>query len=217
MYLPSPTVLVTGFEAFDTYQHNPSWTIAQALDQWQIQHHVVHARQLPCEFHRASQTLLHGLQTWQPALVICLGLATNRSAISLERIAINIDDANIPDNAGQQPMDEKIQLTGPAAYFSNLPIKAMLHAIREQQIACEISNTAGTFVCNHVFYNLMHYLQQHAPQVRAGFIHVPAFSGSGIVSPAAMDLIRHIQAIQIAISTALLTSQDRPMPAGHMA
>ncbi len=111
----------------------------------------------------------------KPALVLCVGQAGGRAQLSLERVAINVDDARIPDNAGACPIDAAIATDGPAAYFTTLPIKAMLAALREAGFPAEVSQTAGTYVCNHVFYGLMHALRhdQSVPGVRGGFIHIP--------------------------------------------
>jgi len=162
-----PNVLLTGFEPFDQDPTNPSWEVARALDGWQPavaglagDAFTVRAAQLPCVFGDAVVRLQAAIAQWQPVLVICLGLAGGRSEITPERVAINVDDARIPDNAGRQPVDTAVQLHGPVAYFSTLPIKAMVRSLRAEGIPASVSNTAGTFVCNHVFYALMHHLAQ---------------------------------------------------------
>ena len=108
-----------------------------------------------------------------PDAVLCLGQAGGRAAITPERVAINVDDARIPDNAGEQPVDRPTVPGGPAAYFATLPVKAMAEAIRAAGVAAEVSNTAGTFVCNHLMYAVLHLLAERYPGVRAGFMHVP--------------------------------------------
>ncbi len=213
-------VLITGFEPFDQDPLNPSWEVARALQGWQPASPggacTVQAVQLPCVFGAAIEHLQQALAQWQPTLVICLGLASGRSEITPERIAINVDDARIPDNAGRQPVDVAVQPGGPAAYFSTLPIKAMVRDLRAQGIAAAVSNTAGTFVCNHVFYALMHQLalQAAAPSgavvARGGFIHVPALPELAALHPGmpSMALASQVRGIQIAVETALAVQAD---------
>ena len=213
-------VLITGFEPFDQDPLNPSWEVARALQGWQPASPggacTVQAVQLPCVFGAAIEHLQQALAQWQPTLVICLGLASGRSEITPERIAINVDDASIPDNAGRQPVDVAVQPGGPAAYFSTLPSKAMVRDLRAQGIAAAVSNTAGTFVCNHVFYALMHQLalQAAAPLgavvARGGFIHVPALPELAALHPGmpSMALDSQVRGIQIAVETALAVQAD---------
>jgi pyroglutamyl-peptidase len=165
-------VLLTGFEPFAGEVENPSWQAVRALDGARIASHRVHTRCLPVVFGEALECLRDALSATQPALVVCVGQAGGRAQISLERIAINVDDARIPDNAGRCPVDAAIIGDGPAGYFSSLPIKRALLALQRAGIPAEISQTAGTFVCNHVFYGLMHELDALA-SVRGGFVHVP--------------------------------------------
>ena len=167
-----PTILLTGFEPFGGDELNPSAAIARQLDGVCFGAYQVHARILPCVFGGAIHALEQALDAVRPTLVICLGQAGGRSDISVERVAINVDDARIPDNAGAQPVDEPVRAAGPAAYFSTLPIKAMVAGLRESGLPASVSQTAGTFVCNHVFYGLMHACAER-PGVQAGFIHVP--------------------------------------------
>lgn len=174
------TVLLTGFEPFDQDLVNPSWEAVSQLDGVQLDDDVrIVARRLPCAFATAGECLLQLISELHPAMVIATGLASGRSEISLERVAININDARIPDNLGEQPIDTAVVVGGPAAYFSTLPIKAMARAVREAGIAVSVSQTAGTFVCNQVFYRLQHELA--GTGVRSGFIHVPNQLGAGLV------------------------------------
>ena len=149
----------------------------------------------------------------QPALTVCLGLAGGRSALSLERIGININDARIPDNTGAQPIDTPVATEGPAAYFASLPIKAMLRAVQRAGLPCEVSQTAGTFVCNHVLYGLMHLLAQGAGPAgaRGGFVHVPWLTGQGAPHLPLRDMVRGIHA---ALWAAVLAPQDITLQAG---
>ncbi|MEX8194144.1 pyroglutamyl-peptidase I [Comamonas guangdongensis] len=212
-------ILLTGFEPFDKDTVNPSWEVARALDGAVIAGGVVHAVQLPCVFGRAMEVLDEALAGLQPTLVISLGLAGGRSEITPERVAINLDDARIPDNHGLQPIDMPVVDKAPAAYFSTLPIKAMVANLRAQGIPAAVSNTAGTFVCNHVFYALMHRLARRAaPGVRGGFIHVPALPEQAAKQPGmpSMALPTQIEGIREAIRTALTVHQDLRETAGQL-
>jgi pyroglutamyl-peptidase len=166
-----PKILLTGFEPFDGEAVNPSWTIASALDGETIAGASVTALRLPTEFGRSLRVLRGALRRHAPSLVVALGQAGGRAALSVERIAVNVDDARIPDNAGACPIDAPVVRGGPAAYFSSLPVKAIVAALRARGVPAEVSQTAGTFVCNHVFYGLQHALRRR--RVRSGFVHVP--------------------------------------------
>lgn len=226
----APTVLVTGFDAFGGDTINPSWLVAQALNEQIIEAHRVVAAQLPTEFAASRKQLAALLRQHQPVLVLCLGLAGGRAGLSLERIAINIQDARIADNSGAQPIDVPIIQRGPAAYFSTLPIKAMRQAIRSEGVAAEISQTAGTFVCNHVFYALMHELHKSigtsqkpipsrpgrskvAQLPRGGFIHVPYLPDQGAPHMALDDMVRGLYA---ACACALKVDTDLALGAGSL-
>ena len=164
-------ILLTGFEPFGGEKINPSWLIAQALDKLEIQGAMVHGAQLPCVFAESLQVLEQQLKTHKPDIVVALGQATGRSGLSVERIAINVCDARIADNKGDQPIDEPVIDTGPAAYFSTLPIKSIVQALLSEGCPASVSQTAGTYVCNQVFYGLQHLLK--GVGALSGFIHVP--------------------------------------------
>ncbi|MHA7276635.1 pyroglutamyl-peptidase I [Arthrobacter sp. HLT1-21] len=168
-------ILLTGFQPFGGEASNPSWQAAERAAAHLSQSGVeAVAVELPCAFGESIATLRAAVQLHRPALVLCVGQAGGRSRISLERVAINIDDARIPDNSGNQPIDTPVRADGPAAYFSTLPIKQALQDLTDSGIAAEISQTAGTYVCNHVFYGLMDLLATTPDGgARGGFIHVP--------------------------------------------
>src|SRR3954468_15411890 len=176
-----PTVLVTGFDPFGGSDVNPSWDAIHALNGREIAGHRIIGGEIPTVFGASLQRLQALMEEHRPRLVICTGQAGGRAAISLERVAINVNDARIPDNAGEQPVDTPVIDGAPAAYFTTLPIKAMRAAILDAGVAAEVSQTAGTFVCNHAFYGLMHELatQPHCKAARGGFIHVPWLPGQG--------------------------------------
>lgn len=213
--LRAPKVLVTGFDPFGGDSLNPSWQAAQALHARQIAAHRVVAAQLPTVFGRSLTVLGALVREHRPALVICLGLAAGRGAISIERVAINVSDARIPDNIGNQPIDEAIIEGGPAAYFSTLPIKAMRAAINAKGLPAEVSQTAGTFVCNHVFYGLMHLLAtgRGLKRARGGFIHVPMLPEQG--SPS-LQLDSLVEGLRIGIRAALTTDVDLRQQSGQI-
>ena len=208
------TVLLTGFEPFNGAAINPSWEAVRALDGWEGPGFRVQARQLPCVFGEASKVLRGAVAELQPDLVIAAGQAGGRAGISVERVAINVDDASIADNAGAQPVDARIAAEGPAAYFGTLPIKAIVRALRLRGFPAEVSQTAGTFVCNHVFYGLMHHVAGQgadARTVRAGFIHVPFLPEQAAElpeRPPAMALADIVDALRIAVEVAVATEAD---------
>ena len=202
-----PTLLLTGFDPFDGAKSNPSWEAASALDGRIVGGHRIVARQLPTEFDASLRVLRSAIRETAPSLVVSLGLAGGRRELSLERVAINVDDARIPDNAGAQPIDTSIAARGPAAYFSTLPIKAMLAALHKHDIPAQVSQTAGTYVCNHVFYGLMHALRRKRG-VRGGFIHVPATGRGG------MPLDDIVEGLRIALHVAATTHADARITAG---
>jgi pyroglutamyl-peptidase len=210
---PLPTVLLTGFDPFGGDALNPSWQAVAALHRKRVAGHRIVAAQLPTVFGASVLELARLLREHRPAVVICVGQAGGRAAISLERVAINVDDARIPDNAAAQPVDTPVVADGPAAYFSSLPIKAMLRALQRAGIAAEVSQTAGTFVCNHVFYGLMHELatRRGFKHTRGGFVHVPWLPGQGSPHMATDELVR---GLRVAIAAALATDSDIAWGAG---
>ncbi len=210
---PSPKVLLTGFEAFGGASINPSWQAAQALHGRQIARHLVVAAQLPTAFGTSLGVLSALLAQHQPALVICVGQAGGRAAIGLERVAINLNDAPLADNAGAQPIDTPVVTGAPAAYFSSLPVKAMRAVLQREGIAVEVSQTAGTFVCNHVFFGLMHALatRRALRHTRGGFVHVPWLPEQGTPSMALDEMVR---GLSLAVRCALLTGPDATLAAG---
>ena len=207
-------ILVTGFEPFGGERINPSWLAAQALDGQCIAGRRVHALCLPCVFGPSLQVLQAALLVHRPAAVLALGLAAGRGDLSIERVAINVDDARIPDNAGEQPIDVPVIGRGPAAYFSTLPIKAMHADLHAAGIPSEISQTAGTFVCNQVFYVLMHALA--GTRVRGGFLHIPFLPEQVEGSPGtpSLGLGPVVAGLRMCIATALRTRRDRRIGAG---
>ena len=211
----SATVLLTGFEPFGGEAVNPSWEAVRALDgaRLEIPGHapaVVVAQQLPCVFATVGAALERALERTRPTLAVCIGQAGGRADLSIERVALNVIDARIPDNAGDQPIDAPIVDHAPAAYFSTLPIKAMVHALRGRGIPASVSQTAGTFVCNHAFYLLAHYIAMHAPTLRGGFIHIPYLPEQAARHPGqpSLALDTCVAGLRIALETALAIDVD---------
>lgn len=208
-----PVALLTGFEPFGGETVNPSWLAVKALHGKQVAGRRIVAACLPCVFDRSLADLRQLLNQYQPELVICVGQAGGRAALSLERVAININDARIADNAGGQPIDTPVAKGGPAAYFSSLPIKAMYQALLADGVAVEVSQTAGTFVCNHVFYGLMFALATHRKfkPTRGGFIHVPFLPEQG--SPS-LPLDEMVRGLRLGVRAALTHDTDLALGAG---
>ncbi len=165
-------ILVTGFDAFDQNPLNSSQEVLKQLPD-QIHQQKIYTLQLPTEVKAATKLLKETLSNQHFDAIVSLGEASLRQDISIERIAINLMDFRIPDNAGFQPEDESIDAQGPAAYFLTLPIKKMLKACKEKEIAASISNSAGTYVCNHVSYWIAHRMVQEKRPTISGFIHLP--------------------------------------------
>lgn len=206
-------ILLTGFDAFGGATLNPSWLAVRELHGRQILGHTVVAAQLPTVFDASLHELNALLKQHRPALVVCVGQAGGRAAMSLERVAINVNDAPIADNAGGQPVDTPVKQGAPAAYFTGLPIKAMLAKLQARGVAAEVSQTAGTFVCNHVFYGLMHALatRRELKHTRGGFVHVPWLPEQGTPS---MPLDEIVRGLRLAVRCALQVDRDAALGAG---
>jgi pyroglutamyl-peptidase len=196
-------ILLSAFEPFGGDRVNPSLLIARHLDGETIAGALVVAVELPCVFHRALSALDEALARTRPVLAVALGLAAGREGLSIERVAINVDDARIPDNAGAQPVDEPIVPGGPAAWFSTLPIKAMAAELDAAGVPASVSQTAGTFVCNHVFYGLQQRLA--GTGVRSGFIHVPLLPEQAARYPGkpVLTLEDQVRGVRLALQVAL--------------
>ena len=195
-------VLLTGFEPFAGASFNPSEQIVNALKARQIEGVELHTAVLPVVFTESSELLRHLIKLHNPDVVICLGQAEGRIEVSFERVAINLDDARLADNAGRTVTDQPIVEGGPDARFTTLPVKAMVTAVRAEGISAGLSTTAGTFVCNHIFYAMQHALA--GTSVLSGFIHVPlmAEQAADFAGLPTMPLDQQVRAIEIAIRVA---------------
>jgi len=167
-------ILLTGFEPFDGSDINPSERVAQALHEQVIAGAEINSAILPVDWQRAPEVLDQALDAYRPDAVVCLGEASGRTAISIERIAINLLDFRIPDNSGAKITDQPVISQAPAAYFSTLPVREMLDAIQQCGVPAELSLSAGTYLCNQVMYTLLHGLAERKRAIPAGFIHLPS-------------------------------------------
>ncbi|RWZ51746.1 pyroglutamyl-peptidase I [Labedella phragmitis] len=192
-------VLVTGFEPFGGSAVNASEEAVRLLPRRIGEVDVVTAI-LPCVFGDAPRELEALVGEHRPDIVIAVGEAGSRSTVDLERVAINIDDARIPDNAGNRPIDSSVVDGAPSAYFSTLPVKACTAAAEGAGVATSVSNSAGTFVCNHVFFALMHLISD-APDVRGGFVHVPTVD--------ALPTVEAVRGLTAILEAAAHTAVDR--------
>ena len=165
-------ILLTGFDPFGGESINPSWEVVRRIPE-KIKDAEIKKIQIPTVFKKSFEVLKNEIDSFNPDVVICVGQAGGRQGITPERIAINVDDARIADNENNQPIDFPIQNDGESAYFSTLPIKAMVDKMTASGFLASVSNTAGTFVCNHIMYQVLYYASKSHPSLKAGFIHVP--------------------------------------------
>ncbi|WP_225754346.1 pyroglutamyl-peptidase I [Actinotalea sp. Marseille-Q4924] len=216
------TVLVTGFEPFGGRPVNASWEAVSRLGRlWRGPEELVVDR-LPVDFRAAPDRLRALIAEVAPDLVVCVGEAGGRQVVSVERVALNLVDARIPDNAGAAPVDEPVVHGGPTAYLSSLPVKACAEAVRATGVPAEVSHSAGTFVCNATSYALLHALEEVGPPgdagapgaVRGGFVHVPtALEGSADADEDAARLARALAAV---VRAALDAPVDLSTSAGSL-
>jgi pyroglutamyl-peptidase len=198
--------LVTGFDAFGGDKINPSSAALERLKR-KVGKLSVQTAILPTSFARSAITLRGAIHEAQPDIVLCVGQAGGRHELSLERVAINVQDARIADNDGKQPIDRPVVRDGAPAHFASLPIKACVAELRRAGLPASVSNTAGTFVCNHIFYALMDMAGRHGLAFRGGFLHIPylpeqaAQLGGGVPSMSVDDIAHGIE-IVLAVSAA---------------
>ena len=200
-------VLLTGFEPFGGSHVNPSIEACRKLEGETVNGHRVMVEMIPLRYDEVGPSLLEALERHMPSAVICTG-QSGAATINLDRVAINVADARIPYNCGTQPVDKLIVEDGPVAHWSRLPLRRILKALRDSGIPSVISNSAGTFGCNHIFYELMHYLEEEELDIPAGFIHVPSLpeqvADKGTPS---MSLETTVRALRIATEETVKTIQ----------
>lgn len=212
------TILVTGFDPFGGEPVNPAFEALKFLEGKTLAGHTVVTQEVPTVRYKALDALKVAVARHDPCLVVAVGQAGGRLAIMPERVAINVDDFRIPDNEGNQPTDEPIVAGGPAAYFTSLPVKTMVNAMKEAGIPAAVSNTAGTFVCNHIFYGLMHILAQEGAKRRGGFIHIPYMTtqAARLGNQPSMSIETIAKGLEIAVLTAVTTEKDTKIIGGEI-
>ena len=209
-------VLITGFDPFGGESINPALEAVKMLPDTIADAEIVKL-QIPVVTGRSIQKVYEKMQELQPDIVISIGQAGGRFGVTPERVAINITDARIPDNDGNQPIDEPIFADGDTAYFSNLPVKAMVQAIKDAGYPASLSNTAGTYICNHVMYGILYYIQKEFPNARGGFIHVPYATSQVVDKPntPSMSITDIAAALEAAIQAAIEHSEDLKLVGGE--
>ncbi len=207
------TILVTAFDPFGGEDRNPALDAMRALPKT-IAGARIATCVVPTEFNRSIRVVTEAIEKTQPAAVLAIGQAGGRAAVTPERVAINLDDARIPDNAGAQPLDQPIVADGPAAYFSTLPVKAMVQAIRDAGVPAELSHTAGTYVCNHLMYGILHHFRDS--HTRGGFVHVPYASEQvvGRTDTPSLPLDSIVTALTAAVEAIVKNDEDIALIAG---
>lgn len=192
-------ILITAFEPFGGEKVNPALEAMKLLPD-KIGEAQILKLELPTVFKKSIEKVWQHIDEYEPDIVISLGQAGGRACISIERVAINIDDTTMADNEGNMPVDQPIFKDGENAYFSNLPIKNMVEDIKKAGIPANISNTAGTYVCNHVMYGILYKIHKERLNIKAGFIHVPFIPEQVVNKPEkpSMSLENIVKAVEIA-------------------
>ncbi len=208
-------VIITGFDPFGGEEMNPAYEAVKLLPDI-INGHSIIKIEIPTVFRKSLQVLEDAIKKEQPDIVICVGQAGGRFGITPERVAINQDDGRIPDNEGNQPIDETIHNDGEMAYFSKLPIKKIVSNLQKEKIPASVSNTAGTYVCNHVMYGLLYMIDKVYSDIRGGFIHVPYATTQVIDKPnmPSLTLEQIRDGLRIAITTTIETTVDEKISGG---
>lgn len=194
-------ILITGFDPFGGETVNPAYEAVKLLPDTIAGAEIIKL-EVPTRFHRAGAVMEDAMQRHKPDAVICVGQAGGRAAITPEKVAINLMDGRIPDNAGYQPVDAPIREDGETAYFTSLPVKAMVQRMRDAGIPAAVSYTAGTYVCNYLLYTLLYLIDKKYPNVRGGFIHVPYAMEQVINKPLgtpSMDLRQIARGLETAV------------------
>ena len=206
-------ILLTGFEPFGAYKDNPSAEVAEALHGRAVGRVTIHSEILPVHHVRAAEVVERLVQEIAPSAIVHLGLAGGRARLALERVAVNVMDFEIADNAGYRATGEPCVAGGPAAYFSTLPLQAMLEALTAEGVPTYLSSSAGSYLCNQTFYMTRHLLECRGRDIPAGFIHLPLSPAmvvaAGVDQPS-MDVPLMIRAVETALR--VVSSGDRGRP-----
>ena len=202
-------ILITGFDPFRGEPVNPALEAVKLMKD-EIAGAKIIKLEIPTVFRKSVEKIHEMMKAEQPDVVLSIGQAGGRFGVTPERVAINVDDARIKDNEGNQPVDTPIFTDGEAAYFSNLPVKAMVEAIKNKGLPSTLSNSAGTFVCNHVMYGVLYYIHKEFPNVRGGFIHVPFITDQVVTKPnvASMALADITEALEAAVEAIVKNQKD---------
>lgn len=209
-------ILITGFDPFGGEAINPALEAVKLLPD-EIDGHKIDKLEIPTVFHKSKEVVKEQLNQKEYDIVLAIGQAGGRFELTPERVGINIDDARIPDNEGNQPIDEVIQTTGAAAYFSNLPVKRMTEGIKSQGVPARLSNTAGTFVCNHILYQLGYLEATQFPNIKFGFIHVPFIPEqvTDKVEKPSMSLETIAKGLKVALEVVIESDKDIKVALGE--
>ena len=210
-------ILVTGFDPFDKDIINPAYEAVKKLPNT-IKNVEIIKLEIPTSFERSTKALEKAIEEHNPDVILSIGQAGGRNEITVEKVAINLIEARIKDNDGNQPLDTPIREDGQTAYFSNLPIKGMVSHMKENNIPATISYTAGTFVCNCVMYNILYLIDKKYPNIKGGFIHVPFLPEQAVLKnpmPSSMSLDMIAKAIELSIEAIILNKQDKSLISGE--
>ena len=208
-------ILVTGFDPFGGEKINPAFEVIKRLKS-HIDGAEIIKLQVPTAFNASVEKTAEKIKEVKPDVVLNIGQAGGRPDVTVERIGINMNDARIPDNLNQQPIDTKIDEEGENAYFATIPIKAIVAGIKEKGIPASVSNTAGTYVCNHLMYGTLNYIHKNNLNIKAGFIHIP-FLHEQVVNKSnmpSMSLDTMVEAIETALSVIVNTEKDAKISGG---
>lgn len=210
-------VLITGFDPFGGESINPAWEAVKMMKD-EIANAEIIKMQIPTVVGKSIEKIHEKMKEVTPDLVLSIGQAGGRFGVTPERVAINVTDARIPDNEGNQPIDEPIFADGPAAYFSSLPVKAMVQAVKDAGYPSVLSNSAGTYICNHVMYGILYYIDKEFPAVRGGFIHVPYAASQVVNKPGtpSMAIADITASLEAAVKAAVENIQDIKAVGGEL-
>ncbi|WP_293820082.1 pyroglutamyl-peptidase I [uncultured Parolsenella sp.] len=212
-----PKMLVTGFDPFGGESVNPAFEAVKLLPD-EIAGYEVVKLEVPTVFTKSARVLEDAIDREEPDVVLCVGQAGGRSAMTVERVAINLVEARIPDNDGEQPMDEPVRADGETAYFATLPVKAMAKAMNDAGVPAFVSYTAGTYVCNWLMYNALYLLARKRPEARGGFVHVP-FATEQVVGKAngmpSMSVSVMADALRAALEACVANDEDIKVVSGE--
>ena len=202
-------ILITGFDPFGGESVNPALEAVKLMKD-EIAGAKIVKLEIPTVFHKSVEKIHETMKAEKPDVVLSIGQAGGRFGVTPERVAINVDDARIKDNEGNQPVDVPVFADGAPAYFSSLPVKAMVEAIKAKGLPASLSNSAGTFVCNHVMYGVLYYIDKEFPVVRGGFIHVPFITNQVVTKPnmPSMALADITEALEAAVEAIVKNEKD---------